>query len=74
MEASTTAQRTLNATTVAVASILANPRLSIPHYQRPYKWQQHIMLSQAEDWNTKPVHSIESHNQMVMELLENNRP
>jgi hypothetical protein len=35
---------------------------------------QHIMLNQAEDWSTKPVYSIESHNQMVMELLENNRP
>ena len=46
---STTTQRTLNATTVAVASILANSRLSIPHYQRPYKWQQRHVGQLLED-------------------------
>jgi hypothetical protein len=49
MEELTTAQRTLNATTVAVASILTNPRLSIPHYQRPYKWQQRHVAQLMED-------------------------
>ena len=35
---------------------------------------QYIMLSQAEDWSTNPVNSIENHNHMVMELLKNNQP
>jgi hypothetical protein len=41
--------RTLDATTVTVASMLAHPRLSIPHYQRPYKWQQRHVGQLLED-------------------------
>lgn len=41
--------QTLNAHTVAVGKILTDTRLSIPHYQRPYKWQQQHVAQLLED-------------------------
>lgn len=40
---------TLNAKTIAVGEILADLRLAIPHYQRPYKWQQRHVSQLLED-------------------------
>lgn len=44
-----TAHQTLKAHTVKVGEILSDPRLSIPHYQRPYKWRQHHVAQLLED-------------------------
>ena len=41
--------QTLDAKTVSVATILGNSRLTIPHYQRPYKWQQRHVAQLLED-------------------------
>lgn len=41
--------QTLDAKTVSVGAILADSRLTIPHYQRPYKWQQRHVAQLLED-------------------------
>lgn len=41
--------QTLKAHTVSVGRILEDQRLAIPHYQRPYKWQQRHVAQLLED-------------------------
>ena len=42
-------QKALTATVITVEDVLTNPKLAIPHYQRPYKWSSRHVLQLIDD-------------------------